>query len=87
MVDELRGDDFVPNGAGDPHAAMSGFLLNLQLGHNDVSRWTESEWREVLGEVIGIEDEYMADALESVASWGVVDDTAWEPEEGFGEKG
>ena len=85
--------EFVPNagirgpiGHDDPHAALTSFVRNLQSGHNDVSAWTESEWGEVLTDVVGVEDEYLADALESVASWGVVDDAAYEPEEGFGEK-
>jgi uncharacterized tellurite resistance protein B-like protein len=66
----------------EPTAALSGFLM--QVGHSggDLDSWSEEQWEQVLSEKFGIGEDYMADALEQVASWGVVDNDWYEPEEG-----
>lgn len=66
----------------DPNAALTGFLLNLQQGHNDIDGWTEAEWKDVLQSELGVGDDDLSDLLENVASWGVVDDDFHYPEAG-----
>lgn len=65
----------------DSSASVTKFVRDLQAGANDLGRWTESEWKDVLTAEFGIDEEYMSDAMEQVASWGVVDDDYYYAEE------
>lgn len=84
----LRSTDYVPNAGEvpvleitDQGAMLSKLVQDIQGGANDIGHWTESEWEEVLSEECGVEEDYMSDALEQVASWGVVDDDYYYPPE------
>lgn len=59
----------------DRGAALSGFIGSLQAGGNDLSSWTEADWRRVLDEQFAVDEDHMVDYLEDVAGWGVVDET------------
>jgi hypothetical protein len=84
----FRKGGYTPNASDTPErvivdqpAVIAQLVQNIQAGANDIGRWTEDEWRDVLSEECGVEDDYMSDALEQVASWGVVDDSYYFPEE------
>ena len=61
----------------DKEARVNEFLLNLQSSGADLGKWTENEWILALRK-LGLNDEEIADSLENVAGWGVVDNFSWE---------
>lgn len=72
-------DGYTPNlqRPGDAGALLTGFLLGLQQRGGDVARWTEADWAEFLKDELNVPEEYLPDYLETVASWGIVDDAYW----------
>lgn len=67
-----------PNPPLDPQALFNDFLNQIQEHKGqDVSEFSEEEWRRVLPE-FGIEDpDQIVAALENLAGWGVVDNYVW----------
>jgi len=83
------GGDYTPNAAKgrvvevvDPSATLTALLVEMQEAGADVSRWSEDDWRKVLSERFGLDDDDMADYLEKLASFGVVDNN-WYLEDGL----
>ena len=66
----------------DPSATLTALLVEMQEAGADVSRWSEDDWRKVLSERFGLDDDDMADYLEKLASFGVVDNN-WYLEDGL----
>jgi len=90
VVDQFFfGSDYRPN-PGEPavvevvdkSAALTSLLVEMQEAGADVSRWSEDDWRRILHERFGVEDDEMADYLEKLSSWGIVDNN-WYLEEGL----
>ncbi|MDA0366580.1 MAG: hypothetical protein O2843_12085 [Chloroflexi bacterium] len=82
-------DGYTPNRAKetvvevvDPGALLNEFLLELQEGGGDISRWSEEDWRSVLCAKFQVCDDEVSDYLERLASWGVVDND-WYIDEGL----
>jgi hypothetical protein len=61
----------------DPAVMLNQFLYEIQKSGNDLSSWDEEDWREALLR-FGFAEEDLPDALENLASWGVVDNFVWE---------
>lgn len=51
---------------------VQGFCIEKKRQGENLSEWTEEDWREALG-ALGVHDEELGTYLEVVASWGVDD--------------
>ena len=61
----------------DVDTRVNEFIAEVQAKGLDLGKWTEDEWILALRK-LGLDDEEIADALENVAGWGVVDNFSWE---------
>lgn len=61
----------------DVNSRVNEFIAEVQANGADLGKWIEEEWILALRK-LGLNDEEIADALENVAGWGVVDNSSWE---------
>ena len=74
----LHGSEVTPNRAPaddiiDHGALLADFMVNYQLAGGDVSQFGEEDWIMVLRSKFRLNDDEIADAMEQLAAWGVVD--------------
>ncbi|MSO37446.1 MAG: hypothetical protein EXQ69_04255 [Acidimicrobiia bacterium] len=72
------GGDYVPNPEPvieiiDSGALLNEFIVEFQQSGGDIDQFSESEWTELLQKRFGVDEEDVADFLEKLASFGVVD--------------
>ena len=77
LVDQFNKRPLHNPPVGDVRVRVEEFIAEVQAGGADLGRWTEDEWIRALRK-LGLNDEQIADELENVASWGVVDNRTWE---------
>jgi len=80
----LRGSDYVPNAPDSRQkvtrlvisesALVSLTAMEIQQSGGDLSAFSEEEWRDVLADQLGVDEFTMADRLEEIAAWGVVEE-------------
>ena len=80
LADEFLAHNFAPNPAEPPSVVLSSFVLTLQDHGGDLGAWPEGNWVEVLEKKFGYHEDYIADGLESIAAWGVVDNYEYTPQ-------
>jgi hypothetical protein len=67
-------DGRVSNPADEDTLALVGeFVRTFQAAGADIDDWDEDRWRAVLTEKFGVDEADLPDYLETLASWGVVD--------------
>jgi hypothetical protein len=59
-----------------PTRYLSMFLLAILRAGNDISMWSEDAWQEAIVE-LGYPESQMMGYMETVASWGEVDNGLW----------
>lgn len=74
----LHGSEVVPNRALaeeiiDHGALLADFMVNYQLAGGDVAQFGEEDWILVLRSKFKMNEDQIADAMEQLAAWGVVD--------------
>lgn len=69
----MAGQAYRANPPPTPMVPVRQFLLAYQGGDNDISHFSEEEWFDALRDDFGIDGDFVGDALEEVAGWGVVD--------------
>ena len=57
----------------DTGAFLNDFILTYQLAGGDIAQFPEEDWREVLSRTFQVGEDELADAMEQLAAWGVVD--------------
>lgn len=68
---ELTANPEMPSGM-----TFTDFIHFVQSNHNDIGSWTEDDWV-TAALACGVREERLCDAMEEVASWGVVDNYQW----------
>lgn len=75
------GTDYAPNPPPvdeiiDSGALLSDFLAHYQEAGGDVGTFDEQQWSKLLVERFGVDPDELPDFLETLASWGVVDNVS-----------
>lgn len=61
---------------GDAKTRVNEFIAEVQAKGGEMGRWTEDEWILALRK-LGLNDNQIADSLENISGWGVVDNFDW----------
>lgn len=70
---EMRPNPEVAQEIIDNGAFLNDFILTYQLAGGDIAQFPEEDWREVLSKTFNVTEDELADAMEQLAAWGVVD--------------
>lgn len=76
LAGEFMHKDKLQANPDDSGVRVNEFVAELQAQGADVGRWSEEQWFEALRK-LGVPEDDLADEMENLASWGVVDNGVW----------